>query len=109
MFSPTSAIVGGVNMVYLNSNLTIGIDEKFKKVFNLYPNPVTNEFTIDANLSNNASMKLTIFNLSGQKIKEENVQAFPSTINISELASGIYEIRLTGEADFFMPKKIVKF
>ena len=54
-------------------------------------------------------MKLTIFNLSGQKIKEENVQAFPSTINISELASGIYEIRLTGEADFFMPKKIVKF
>lgn len=70
--------------------------------FNLYPNPATDQLTIQ---SEETIDQIEIFNISGQILRSFNSQS--KVINIQNLGSGIYFIRLRSDDSFTM-KKFIK-
>lgn len=61
-------------------------------VFNVYPNP-TSEYI---NIETTKAVNLTIYNSIGEVAFERNIEAGQSAISVSELATGVYFIRATG-------------
>ena len=66
----------------------------------LYPNPCTNTLTIEFDLSENSNVSLSVYNLNGIKIYNEqlNVQASGAhkmQFNASSLAVGLYIVAIT--------------
>ena len=60
----------------------------------VYPNPATSEVTFEINASQASEMNISIYNITGQKVMEQNVNAAlgisKQQVNISSLNSGIY-------------------
>ena len=75
----------------------------------LYPNPFTNEITIDVSKENIEISKVEVFNVIGISLlsKTNNLDQ-KTTINTSNLANGIYLIRLTDATGKFVVKKMIK-
>ncbi|WP_299664916.1 endo-1,4-beta-xylanase [uncultured Polaribacter sp.] len=76
-----------------------------KDLFNIYPNPATS--TININVKNKKDNSLKIINLLGQvviskNIKETNIDII--TIDISNLKSGVYFIRINDVIEKFLKK-----
>jgi hypothetical protein len=75
----------------------------------LYPNPFTNEITIDVSKENITISKVEVFNTLGVSIiSRTNNLNDKTTINTSNLANGIYLVRLTNAAGEFIVKKMIK-
>ncbi len=71
----------------------------------LYPNPVHNILTV--NMTQNYSTDYQIFNMTGQVVKAGHLDASARTINVSDLAAGVYTIKFNdGQKE--MMKKFVK-
>ena len=62
--------------------------------FKLYPNPATNQLTIE--LTNNYSERILIHDISGRLVKSIQSNSQSTTINISELEGGLYLVSLDG-------------
>lgn len=58
----------------------------------LFPNPVTDVLTIEANSS---IEKVEVFNLLGQRIKELNLGSNTKTVDMSDLSKGMYLIQMS--------------
>jgi len=67
----------------------------------LYPNPVTNHFTVN---STNHIEKIEVYNLLGQKIMTRN----SPKIDVSKLSKGIYISKIHQENDVISTKRFVK-
>jgi hypothetical protein len=61
-------------------------------ISNIYPNPATTRLTIDLNEAGNANV--TIYNILGQAIIEETLNDISNSINIAELSSGLYFVKV---------------
>jgi hypothetical protein len=61
-------------------------------ISNVYPNPATTRLTINLNEAGNANVK--IYNILGQIVIEETLQNISNNINIAELSSGLYIVRV---------------
>jgi len=55
---------------------------------NIYPNPATNNITIEN--SNFVISNIELYNITGQLVKTENVNSMSINMNISDLKTGIY-------------------
>lgn len=62
----------------------------------LFPNPATSELTI--NMDENAYSSLNITNNVGTSVLAMQVSKSLTTVNVKDLAPGVYYIRLTGAA-----------
>ena len=72
--------------------------------FEYYPNPVKNSL----NIKNDATIKsVTITNLIGQTVLSKNINDLQSEIDLSNLQSGIYMMKVAGE-NAVLDVKIVK-
>jgi hypothetical protein len=67
----------------------------------LHPNPVNDILTIETETE---IKSVGIYNLQGQLVKT----AYAKQINVSELSSGIYMVRIEGSINAVETKKIVK-
>ena len=60
----------------------------------IYPNPTTDVLNIEVNASQSSLMNISVFNIMGQKVMEDNVNINTGinrpSINTSDLTSGIY-------------------
>lgn len=83
---------------------TAGLNEIAKTAAKLYPNPVKDVLTIS--LTNNEEVSsVEIFNVSGQKVKStQNV----SKLMISELAKGIYVLKVQTKSGKIVTEKFIK-
>lgn len=76
----------------------VGIDELTNDLkLNVYPNPTTGEFTLEVNATADITGNINITTVDGRLVyqKEVNGNTFLSqTINISDLANGIYYLQL---------------
>ena len=70
-------------------------DVKGKPVISVYPNPVKDFVTIKSEQSSLESIE--IFDINGKMVKQENVIGQEKEMNISELTSGAYIIRIKTE------------
>jgi hypothetical protein len=81
--SDTSLCVA-VNVTGISGN-------NFENSLSIYPNPFTNELTI----TGSTKCKAVLYSMLGEKINEFNLETKPQTINVSDLAPGIYFIQVT--------------
>ena len=61
-------------------------------ISNVYPNPAASQLTVDLTEAGKAS--LAIYNILGQAVMEETLQNISNTINIAELSSGLYFVKV---------------
>jgi len=81
----------------------VGINELRTSGITIFPNPVKNVMTIQAN--NEISM-IQLYNITGQVVLSQEVNAKSVTINTSGLTSGVYTLKaVTGNGS--VNKKIV--
>ena len=76
-----------------------------KEQLNIYPNPFSNQFSIDGLAGENTT--INIYNLTGQKIYSAYVVGSSATIDLAPFNKGIYLLQLiTSKKTVF--KKIMK-
>ncbi len=89
----------------------IGIDENFEERLTVYPNPSNGLVNIEFNLAEPAKIRLSIMDLLGQSYSDRELQLNDGLnreqLNASELANGIYLIRIEKEGEIFTRKLIL--
>jgi pimeloyl-ACP methyl ester carboxylesterase len=76
----------------LNNTIHVGIDEKGKKQTTVYPNPVAAALNIRSEIYHVNEGRMEIFNSVGEKMMSV---PFSPSIDVSQLASGMYMIKIT--------------
>jgi len=98
--SSTDMDVFNGNMAALNTFMgctTTGIEENnAEDVFVIYPNPSSDFITIETPLNTDNS-ELTIYNISGQQIIKQKMNNAKTLVNIEDLRSGIYFLRVIND------------
>ena len=74
-----------------NPSLKDGENQILFSSLNIFPNPATD--LIQLHLPTNHSTMLTLFNLLGEKVKEQTITGSDITIDVSELPAGMYVVR----------------
>ncbi|MCD4747710.1 MAG: T9SS type A sorting domain-containing protein [Bacteroidales bacterium] len=129
VFDTTNVFIGG----YFNNYISFGNNEKysnsshgfiamigedisgFEDVYNrldnriyIYPNPFSTKTTIKFTNPNHSNYKLSVFNISGNKVFEmDNIKSDKIVFEKGNLPKGIYLIELKGEKVFW-GKMIIK-
>ncbi len=75
--------------------------------FATYPNPVTNKnFTITSNSAD--SKEVAIYNILGKQVLSKNVQGTTSSVDVSQIASGLYILKVTEGNKIATSKLVIK-
>ena len=87
----------------------VGIDEITSENVNLYPNPASNEFTVDISSIKGLAKEIQLLDVTGRLITVQNVDESTSiyTFNSADLANGSYFIKING-LNLELTKKLVK-
>lgn len=105
---PANALSGmipnGTVYSFTPKNMSIADNEKLSLL--LYPNPVK-EFLVIETGGSKDQLHVTVYSLLGKKIKsfKEPIQ---DKINLSDLASGVYFVKIKNETGITVTKKIIK-
>ncbi len=83
-------------------NPTSAIGEITASTISIYPNPATSEFTIE--LPNGKPFTAEIFNLTGKCVKRSTDLNSGETIQVGELNSGIYLVKITSNKTVIVKK-----
>lgn len=93
-------------IAYTTSTEEVGV---FTEEFSLFPNPVSDQVTIDAADTVAGSRSVTIYSLAGQVVKQiDQVSGFPYTLSLSELKAGFYLIQIKDDGKTVSTLKMVK-
>jgi uncharacterized delta-60 repeat protein len=89
----------------------IGINEATSQLLlNAFPNPATNDLTLEVDLLQADKIKINLFSLSGQSVYTEEINGsgkFVKEIDFKNYSKGIYYLQIT-TSDEVITKKIVK-
>ena len=108
--------VENLNFVITGDNISLSIDENLPEyifdISNVYPNPVVNQALINYNLTKTASVQVTVINMMGQVIFEQNNQSNQGynifKINTREMEIGVYFVQLNFNNSYITIRKFVK-
>ncbi|MDL2296433.1 T9SS type A sorting domain-containing protein [Bacteroidales bacterium OttesenSCG-928-B11] len=84
----------------------ISVKDIEKKNITVRPNPATNMFTVD--LEDNGTAKIELFNLMGQMVYTELANDASVNVNVSNLNSGVYMLKITQDGKIYTSKVIVQ-
>lgn len=87
-------IANGNELWSVNAPLSIDEVENSKKI-SIYPNPVTNNLTIENPFTGNVQLK--VVNNIGQVVLNQNYNTASTRLNVSTLSKGIYFLNITSE------------
>jgi hypothetical protein len=77
-------------------SVSVGINELQQSKFKLYPNPATDKITVEVSGETQDS-HFEIVNIEDHKLMTSQITQSKTTIDISELPSGVYFVRLTND------------
>ncbi|MFT4698270.1 MAG: hypothetical protein ACI9SJ_001412 [Flavobacteriaceae bacterium] len=84
---------------------SLGLEENNKNLFSIYPNPSIGDYvTISSKISGNKNV--VIYNVLGNQVLKTTI--FNDRLDISELSSGIYIVKISQENSTSTKKLIVK-
>ncbi|MBT8308729.1 MAG: PKD domain-containing protein, partial [Bacteroidia bacterium] len=87
-----------VKQVTVTTN-TLGIDDESINIIGAYPNPFSNDLTIELSSSfNGSNVSLILYDISGRIIRNSNVTNREGVIilgNMNDLANGSYFLKIT--------------
>jgi hypothetical protein len=84
---------------------TVGIAELQPELFNLYPNPIKDDL-LRINLVEAGKASLEIMNIAGQLVQTEELEAKTSMLDISDLNTGVYFVKVQ-QGSFVATKRLV--
>ena len=93
-----------MNYVFCHTTAT-SINETANEVIEIYPNPSSNNVNI--NIANNGLYVMTIYDCKGSIIKTEKLHEGINNIELEEIQSGIYFIKLEGNNGVYNKKIII--
>ena len=83
----------------------VNVPEVEKNNITVYPNPATNNFTV--NLGNDEKASIQLFNLVGQQVYSETFTS-STQVNVSNLRSGVYMLKVNQNGKVTTTKVVVK-
>ena len=85
----------------------VGIDDNKQKKINLYPNPASHTFVINFTEVQEGVKQVRVFDMLGKEVMSiENPSS--NTINIANLPTGIYAVRILSQSGRSYTSKLVK-
>ena len=82
-----------------------GINEiNANESFFIYPNPANDVLTIEMPHFNNIETKMSVYSLNSQVIKTMTIRNKKSTLNVKDLAPGLYFIQLNNGTNSYKMK-----
>lgn len=84
------SLSSGVNLYYLKAALNTGIKQSQTPALRVFPNPASGKIFINVNEPN----EIGIYNLTGSLMKQQIITSSQNAINISDLHSGIYFVKM---------------
>ncbi len=105
LISDSNTISASVNPVSNDLCLILKKDENMTNEISIFPNPFQNKILIQIN--DQTKSLLTIFNLTGGKIFENEITN-DLEIDLSDIPSGVYQLTITSES-MRVNKKIIKY
>ncbi len=97
---------GEIEDYKVNITAALSLNENQLAEISVYPNPVTNEFKIDASLLDEL-ISIELIDVSGKVLKTQNNQSGIISINTTDLSTGIYTLRLSNGSSTSV-RRIVK-
>ena len=83
---------------------TIGIDNAQESAFSIFPNPTSNAVTITtASTTGNVS----VYNMQGQLVLKKAINASITTLDVSHLCQGVYQLQYSNGARQQQAKVVV--
>jgi len=98
IIDPAGAIAGsGTDVINIESgtitaDCTLSVGDNSLEGFSFFPNPAENVLNISAQQE---VQRISIFNLAGQKVMEQSVNATSSALDVTRLATGAYILQVT--------------
>jgi hypothetical protein len=80
--------------LYLHKNTVLGVAGFEAAKFKIYPNPATTELTIE---NNSTISGISIVNMLGQQVLSKTVTNSIEVVNVSNLQSGVYLLKVDSE------------
>lgn len=77
---------------------TVGLNENVLSQVSLYPNPATDNVTIDLGASVDGNVNWAIYDLKGAKLAAGEISEMRSDINLADLNNGIYVLTIESGA-----------
>ena len=91
--------------VICNDCETVNVPEIEKNNVTVYPNPATNNFTV--NLGNDEKANIQLFNIVGQQVYSETITG-SAQVNVANLHSGVYMLKVNQNGKSYTTKVVVK-
>ena len=88
-----------------NDCAIVNVPELEKNNPTVYPNPATNNFTVD--LGNDEKANIQLFNIVGQMVYSETITG-STQVNVANLHSGVYMLKVNQNGKTYTTKVIVK-
>ncbi|MBK6524473.1 MAG: T9SS type A sorting domain-containing protein [Crocinitomicaceae bacterium] len=86
----------GVEVKYVSVQATSSITDEAKQIFSFYPNPTTENLTLDLADSGIETGKISVTDLSGRVVFEFDFSDPLVIIPAIELTQGMYQVRVVG-------------
>jgi len=83
----------------------VNVPEIEKNNPTVYPNPASNNFTV--NLGNDEKATIQLFNIVGQQVYSETING-TAQVNVANLNSGVYMLKITQNGKAYTTKVVVK-
>jgi len=90
----TFAAPGNSDVFLLKLSEDLSIKNNKTENLNVYPNPTKDFITLNFSNHNNAKLSVEVFNMLGQKLKVFENISISENLNLSELSSGIYLLKI---------------
>ena len=94
--SPDDLLGYGIPDLDLAKSMALSIDERRIEDFSFYPNPVKSQLSIRIPLTL-SQVKVSIYNQLGQEVLNQLIIEDSQLINVSEIKTGIYLLKLQSE------------
>jgi len=90
----SSAITGCDSVVTLHLTITVGIDELNNAVVSVYPNPTDNFIYVETNTETGSQCLIEVHDVYGRIISSTEITDNKTIVDLSEMASGVYFLKV---------------
>lgn len=98
---------GSGNRGATSAGFSLSVDDlAFEQSISVYPNPTTSQITVDFDVPT-TSAQITLYSVLGQPVHTQILAANERTINLEDLAAGVYVMQITSERGS-ASKRIIK-
>lgn len=92
-----TGVLPGYDRLFETTEEVLGVNALFENLFSIYPNPISETFTLTLNESYK-DIEVEILTMSGKVIKKVKQSSFVTkAIDISNLSSGVYIVRVKAD------------